>query len=513
MPDPDPLETRRRSLQAAIDGGRSRTERNRLGQFATPPGLALEILQAAAALLPAHQAIRFLDPAFGTGAFFGALRAVFPCSSARITEAAGYEIDPAYGGPAAALWADAGLALSVSDFTRARPDARFTLVICNPPYVRHHHLSAADKARLQAGTLAASGARIGGLAGLYCHFLAQAHGWMAPGAVAGWLIPSEFMDVNYGVAVKRYLLEQVTLVRIHRFDPTRVQFPDALVSSAVVFLRAAPPPPAHAVDFTFGGSVVAPAVTRSVPAAVLAAEPKWTRFPLAGTGDPGGADTVALSQFFRIKRGLATGDNAFFILNEAEIARRRLPIHLFRPILPGPRHVPDDVIDADADGLPRLARRGFLLDPRLDEATIAAEYPTLAAYLAEGRAKGLPERYLCRHRTLWYAQEVRPPPPLLCTYLGRAGAGGRAFRFILNRSQATVANVWLALYPNTAVARAFAGDSGLAHRVWQALNRVVPAQLADAGRVYGGGLRKLEPGELARLPVPALADLLPVQPP
>ena len=30
------------------------------------------------------------------------------------------------------------------------------------------------------------------------------------GAISGWLIPSEFMDVNYGQAVKRYLFERVT---------------------------------------------------------------------------------------------------------------------------------------------------------------------------------------------------------------------------------------------------------------------------------------------------------------
>ena len=55
---------------------------------------------------------------------------------------------------------------------------------------------------------------------------------MADDGLAAWLIPSEFMDVNYGRAIKEYLLNQVTLLRIHRFDPSDVQFNDALVSSA-----------------------------------------------------------------------------------------------------------------------------------------------------------------------------------------------------------------------------------------------------------------------------------------
>ena len=85
---------------------------------------------------------------------------------------------------------------------------RFNLIICNPPYVRHHHLGNGDKSRLQIHTLQASGMKISGLAGLYCYFLGLSHAWMTDGGVAGWLIPSEFMDVNYGQAVKRYLLDR-----------------------------------------------------------------------------------------------------------------------------------------------------------------------------------------------------------------------------------------------------------------------------------------------------------------
>ena len=90
----------------------------------------------------------------------------------------------------------------------------FNLIVCNPPYVRHHHMDAGEKDRLQYATAAACGVRMAGLGGLYCYFLGLAHAWMAEGAIAGWLIPSEFMDVNYGEAVKRYLLNRVELLRI-----------------------------------------------------------------------------------------------------------------------------------------------------------------------------------------------------------------------------------------------------------------------------------------------------------
>ena len=99
---------------------------------------------------------------------------------------------------------------------------------------------------------------ISGLAGLYCYFLLLCHDWMEEQGLAIWLIPSEFMDVNYGVTLRRYLTERVTLLHIHRFCPTDVQFTDALVSSAVVVFRKAPPPPGHRVRFSFGGPIEEP---------------------------------------------------------------------------------------------------------------------------------------------------------------------------------------------------------------------------------------------------------------
>jgi hypothetical protein len=398
--------------------------------------------------------------------------------------------------------------MKLSDFTHAKPSPRFNLIICNPPYVRHHHLENGDKTRLQLHTQQASGMKISGLAGLYCHFLGLSHAWMTDGGIAGWLIPSEFMDVNYGQAVKRYLLDRVTLLHIHRFDPNDVQFADALVSSAVVWFRKTPPPPGHKVAFTFGGTLLKPKLTRDVSASALAHETKWTRFPVSGTRTRGGVPVVA--DFFKIKRGLATGDNAYFILSEATIKTRGLPMEAFNPILPSPRYITEDEVAADRHGNPKIHRRLYLLDTKLPEEEIKHRFPALFDYLEAGKARGLHERYLCSHRSLWYGQENRPPAPIVCTYLGRGDAkSGRPFRFILNSSRATVANVYLAMYPSPVLARAMTLDDGLIRRVWQVLNEITPDKLLGEGRVYGGGLHKLEPKELANVPVPEIAALLP----
>jgi len=273
------IEQRRLALQLSCDRLRSAQQRNRMGQYATPGELAGELLRYARALLPGG-AVRFLDPAIGTGSFYAALLREWP--HARISSATGFEIDPHYGEPCRALWSQTPLQLRLEDFTAAEAPgaeaARYDLLICNPPYVRHHHLPRAAKLRLQLRSLLATGLRLSGRSGLYAHFITLAHGWMSANALAGWLIPGEFMDVNYGHALKQYLLRSVTLLRIHRFDPSEVQFGDALVSSAIVWFRNRPPGSGHKVEFSYGGTLSEPKTRAMIAVSRLQSAAKWSAF-------------------------------------------------------------------------------------------------------------------------------------------------------------------------------------------------------------------------------------------
>ena len=170
-------EQERLSLQARLDAEKTQADRNRLGQFSTPAALAREILRFGVALFGEEKRVRFFDPAIGTGSFFSALLDTVPAG--RIEAAKGYELDTHYGTPAHKLWRGTQLDLELGDFTKAVPPAseaeRYNLLICNPPYVRHHHIANSEKRRLQAPTEAACGVRIAGLAGLYCYFLGLTH--------------------------------------------------------------------------------------------------------------------------------------------------------------------------------------------------------------------------------------------------------------------------------------------------------------------------------------------------
>jgi adenine-specific DNA-methyltransferase len=492
------IECQRVLEQARLDTAKSAAERNRLGQFATPNALAIAILNYSKSLLSPTEKVRFLDPAIGTGSFYSALLQTF--SSEQIERAIGYEIDPNVAEIAQKLWKSSSLKVECSDFTKiATPkheQSKVNLLICNPPYVRHHHLSTTEKQLLRELAIARSGIQLSGLAGLYCYFLLAAHEWMTEGGLACWLIPSEFMDVNYGKQIKSYLLNSVSLLRVHRFEPEDLQFGDALVSSSIIWFRNTRLQQDHAVEFTFSGSIDKPLITKLISTKTLRSSAKWTQITVASQCQD--APQAKLSDLFEIKRGVATGANQFFILTPKQIEAFEISQEFLTPILPSSRYLPSDEILADEQGNPLLDRKLFLLTCTDSPERLQRESPAVWQYLQSGVEAGVSEGYLCRHRSLWYLQENRQPAPFLCTYMGRTGAKrGNPFRFILNHSSAIAPNVYLMMYPKSDLARLLSTHPEQCHSIWNALKSIPVQHLIAEGRVYGDGLHKLEPKELA----------------
>lgn len=77
--------------------------------------------------------------------------------------------------------------------------------------------------------------------------------------------------------------------------------------------------------------------------------------------------------------------------------------------------------------------------------------------------------------------------------------GRRPFRFLLNYSKTIVTNSYLNLYPKPNIANLLKKQPGIAREVLVALNSIDINDLLCEGRVYGGGLYKLEPRELCNL--------------
>ena len=87
------IEAQRQIVQERLDAANTAAERNRLGQFATPPNLALDIARYAFELWRGRSdAVSFLDPAIGTDPFDPCCR-TFPTQA--IADACGVELESA----------------------------------------------------------------------------------------------------------------------------------------------------------------------------------------------------------------------------------------------------------------------------------------------------------------------------------------------------------------------------------------------------------------------------------
>lgn len=501
-------ETLRLELQSTLDAARTPKQRNESGQFATPPDLARDIIDCAIGFHHGRN-VRFLEPSCGTGAFFSAL--LSQANNLSINKAVGVEIDKRFVDTAKKLWGKVGFDVLHADFLQrpSRIGQGFSLLVANPPYVRHHHLSTDQKTLLKEQVRAELQLNVSGLAGLYVYFLLLSHRYLARGAVSAWLLPSEFLDTGYGQVLRQYLAERVTINRIHRFDPEGTQFEDALVSSVVVVFTNELAANCHEVEFTQGGKLNEPETTWHYTQSSLDPARKWgAKFSARGSNE---IDVRSrFDEFFKVRRGIATGDNSFFILPRERIESLGIKRENVTPILPAPRSVRQDVIETASNGYPLIPDQRAVIQPSassIDE--IRETDPALADYLARAGKKTL-NAYLVKSRRCWFRVERRDPAPILLTYMGRISAkNGPPFRFIRNNSQAIATNMYLMLYPIGELEAALNTKQLSMDTLLSALRSISAEELLDSGRVYGGGLRKIEPNELASMDAQVVADLVP----
>ena len=215
-------EKQRKKMQDSLDAQKTQKDRNVMGQFSTPYPLASDIMQYMKSLIGTDGA-SFIEPAIGTGVFYSAYREVFDEENNRVL---GFELDPHYFNPTKDFWQDTKLEIRCADFLAQQPDGQFDMLVANPPYVRHHHIDNEAKVRLQNEVQRTTGIRISGLAGLYCYFMMLSASWLRDGGLSCWLVPSEFMDVNYGEAVcrcpRQFLYRRLTQQPTHAVRPNRI---------------------------------------------------------------------------------------------------------------------------------------------------------------------------------------------------------------------------------------------------------------------------------------------------
>jgi len=482
------LETCRTELLNQYEKRIDITSRKNSGQFNTPIGVSTDIV-AASKRWYSSKTVSVLEPAVGAGSFISALLS----EKIAISKVTGVEIDSGYFDIAKKVFAEhPEIAIRNGDFFDT-PLSKADLVITNPPYVRHQRLTISQKSALHDKVEAMLKIQTSGLSDLYVYYLLFCHQYMNDNGIGIWLLPTEFMEVNYGQALREYLTNNVKLIQIHRYMHQNTLFEEANVTSAVVVFQNTIPD-GQSVRLTSGSSMEKPDQQTRVEINYLKDSNKWNTF--FQTESSASIDTDTIGDYFTVRRGIATGDNAFFVLTDDQVRLYSIPSRYLRPILPSPRNLETDLIIGDSEGVPKIKNAQFLLNITDLPDVVKKTSPETWEYL-QGGIGTTSERYIAKHRKQWYFQEQREVPPILLSYMSRShDKSSVSYRFFRNKSLAIANNAYLLLYPKRPMTETELDN------LCSRLRRISQNEFDRCGRIYGHGLRKIEPKELPNVRLP-----------
>lgn len=498
---PTPPDDLVRLVQGELDSGRdvlamlyegivAGRNRRRLGTFFTPAAVVEHMLDLAEEVLQTPASV--IDPGAGVGAFSLAAKRRWPDSEITAVDLNLVTLGLLAVRPAADLRVVLADYLDWALGDDLPPTPR--LWIGNPPYTRHQELSPEVKqvAQASAGDLVKSG-----LAGLSSYFLAATIRAMSPGDALCFLLPGSWIDTRYGRPLRDALraLDR-RIVHFAGFASEDDVFPGTRVTAMVLLIGPeqeveAQPWMTSTIRMAATGIVTTRPIMRERTTAGLEGLGGW----LWPRRHPVPSDTVELKSIGRVRRGVATGANEWFLLTQKQ--RDTLPPEFTVRAVRRLRGMTGDHFSvASHEALAETGERCWLL--RVETDAQRRSSPAVAEWLDAAEKAGISSRYLASHREPWHALELVEPPSLMLSPMGK-----QRMRVIINGASAIPSNALYGIYID---------DPKVAHAVghWLA-SATGQTALFEHARAYGAGLFKLEPKDVGRIGIPR--DLLVSVPP
>ena len=445
--------------------------RKRFAQFFTPEVIADFMARW---VLDGRKKADVLEPAFGLGAFSRSLFKQNP--KVRVV---GYEADATIYNYAAENVAQAGsdVLLYNEDYLRASWEDKYDGIICNPPYLKFHDYDNASLVPLVNEQL---GIRLNGFTNLYTLFLLKSISQLRDGGRMAYIVPSEFLNSDYGVEVKRVLLRSGVLRHVVVVDFTQCAFDDALTTACILLCHKdgslSEVRFSHVSDV---GQLQASLADYSAWAAdQLKPETKWKQY-YEGARSADYRHLVPFSTFAKVSRGIATGANDYFTFRESKKELYGIPERcLMRCVC----HSTDVhglfFTDDDFQRLSHSDKAVYLFNGCADGAD-----EHVREYISLGEETGADKRYLTASRKPWYAIENRKPSPIWVSVFNRKG-----LRFVRNIAGVSNLTTFHCVYD--------AGVVDIDVLFGYLVTNVAKEIFMDNSRQYGNGLVKFEPNDL-----------------
>jgi len=305
-----------------------------------------------------------------------------------------------------------------------------------------------------------------------------------------YIVPSEFLNSNYGTLVKQYLIESNLLRYVIVFDFQENVFEDALTTASILLF--ANDKNAEAVEFinikylekldeltTKIQSYPNSKTTTTIAISTLKSDIKWRAYYQKQRAK-NYKSLVPFSTYGKVVRGIATGANQYFTFNQSKAQKYDIDEHYLLPCITRSADVQGAFFTQENfNALKQQNKNVFLLNVT-DNHTVAVN-----KYLYKGEFEEVNKRFLTASRTPWYSLEKRPPAPIWVSVFNRIG-----LRFVRNEADICNLTTFHCVYPSVYLNDQI--DLFFAYLLTDLSKEI----LNDNRREYGNGLHKFEPNDL-----------------
>lgn len=366
-------------------------------------------------------------------------------------------------------------------------------LVCNPPYINFHGFDRKSISRIGQDF----GVKFSMLTNIYALFMVKAKRSVKRGGRIAFITPSEFFYTGYGKTLKKFLLENFTIDSLITFDFDSTVFDGALTTATVTLMVNKEPRPDHRVRFvkmrrSLGRVVNVSHLSKEREARVsivaqktIDPNVKWqSYFEDSGIPDSLMKSLVPLSTIASVKRGIATGSNAFFTLSDAEKNQWRIKDDVLVPVISKATQISGYRLTKNT--IKTLGKNGHKIHLLY---CFGAPSQGLSKYIKHGEGKGVDAGYLCSRRSPWYSMERREPAPILSTVFSRNN-----MRFVHNKARCLNLASYHGIYPHF-------NSAEMVEALLCYLNSDLCMSIQKlTRREYGNGLHKFEPSDLLALP-------------
>ena len=461
----------------------SLTHRKEFAQFFTPQPIA----NLMADWLLGNKSLKtVLEPAFGLGIFSRTL--IEKKGNLKIK---GFDIDETIFNEAKQYFESfKNVSLNLEDYMYNGWNNKYDGIICNPPYLKFHDY---DNKQILQEVENNLKFKFNGFTNLYTLFLLKSIFQLKKDGRIAYIIPSEFLNSDYGKLVKEYLLKTKSLRHLFVIDFKENVFDGAMTTASILLL--ANDNNNSEVNITTIDSKsdlqLIEEYIKSYPKAKgefnfkpneLDPNIKWRQYYQLQSSI-NYKNLVPFSTFAKVVRGIATGANEYFTFKKSKAEKFSIPNENLLPCICKAKDIKGHFFTTtDFNNLVQNDELTYLFNGQ------NSDNEKVLNYIRLGENKKVNEKYLTKSRNPWYSLENRPAAPIWASVFNRNGV-----KFIRNEANISNLTTFHCVYPaNSDLFSNVSIDLLFAYL----LTDVAKEIFSDNRREYGNGLKKFEPNDL-----------------